>query len=498
MPGWKARYGYPHSVGENERVRAGIYVRISSDDGRALGVRRQREDCAALADRNGWAVVATYEDNDISASTGKPRPAYQRMMRDVTDGHLDALIVWDVDRLTRTPRELEDVIDHADRAGLKLASVGGDIDLATEQGRMLARMKGTVARYEVEQSSRRLRRKHAELAAAGAHNGRRPFGWDLTTDGLTINQAEAAVVRECVARVLAGETLWRIRNDLTARGVTTTTGGPWQTQTLRRMLLRWRNCGVRTHNGEPVAPGQWEPIIDRETHERVVATLTDPGRRSNNRGTAVKYLLTSIATCGACGGPMVGVAEHSYQVRARRADGTATTRPRTYPRSYKCPHAGCMGVSRRMDDVDSLVTRAVIGVLERDGVSVLGGDPTLAASARERVAALEARLALAADQYADDMITGEQLARITGKLRPQLAAEQEHLRAALPADGLGEFAGAGAGAAWEAADVVVRRRVLTALGVRVRVDRVGSGRGSVFDPESVHISFGRHALRAAT
>ena len=63
-------------------------------------------------------------------------------------------------RLTRTPRELEDVIDQADRLGLKLASVGGDIDLATEQGRMMARMKGTVARYEVEQQARRLKAKH--------------------------------------------------------------------------------------------------------------------------------------------------------------------------------------------------------------------------------------------------------------------------------------------------------------------------------------------------
>lgn len=73
--------------------------------------------------------------------------------------------MWDVDRFTRTPRELEDVIDHADRLGSKLASAGGDIDLATEQGRLMARMKGTVARYEVEQQRRRLKAKHRELAA---------------------------------------------------------------------------------------------------------------------------------------------------------------------------------------------------------------------------------------------------------------------------------------------------------------------------------------------
>ncbi len=157
-------------------VPAGIYLRISRDsEGLGLGVKRQLADCEKLVQRLGWEVAQVYEDNDVSATRIKPRPAYTRMMRDVECGLIKAVAVWDVDRLTRTPRELEDVIDHADRLGLKLASVGGDIDLATEQGRMMARMKGTVARYEVEQQRRRLKAKHNELAASGAHIGQAPI-----------------------------------------------------------------------------------------------------------------------------------------------------------------------------------------------------------------------------------------------------------------------------------------------------------------------------------
>ena len=118
-----------------------------------------------------------------------------------------------------------------------------------------------------------------------------------------INSSEATVVRECVERVLSGEGLWTLCLDLNARGITTTTGGPWRTQVLRRMLLRWRNCGIRSHHGEPVGPGQWDSIIERDTHDRVIALLTDPARRSNNRGTAPRYLLTSVAYCGECHGP---------------------------------------------------------------------------------------------------------------------------------------------------------------------------------------------------
>ena len=462
---------------------AAIYVRISRDtQGTGLGVTRQRADCETLARKLGWTVAEVYEDNDVSASKRKPRPAYEQMMIAVERGHIQGVIVWDVDRLTRSPRELEDVIDHADRIGLRLASVGGDIDLATAQGRMMARMKGTVARYEIEQSRRRLKAKHSELAASGAHNGPRPFGWDFRPDRtLAINPAEASVLRECVDRVLAGEGIWKVARDLNDRGITTSTGRPWATQVLRRCLLRWRNCGVRTHRGNEVGPGQWEAIIDRPTHERVVTLLTDPTRRTNNRGTDPRYLLTSVASCGECGRYVVGTNAFDYTLKSGRV--------RHYPHAYKCPHAGCMKVQRRMVDVDALVTGVVVGVLERDGVRLLGGDPGAATAAREHIDALEAKLALSADQFADDAITGEQLQRITKRLRPQLAEARARLASAQPHTTLSDYAGAGIGEAWGRADVATRKRIIRLLGVRIAINRVGAGNGGTFNPESVSIEW---------
>lgn len=464
---------------------AAIYVRISRDtEGSGLGVNRQRRDCQDLAARLGWVVADVYEDNDVSASRTKPRPSYERMMEDVARGAIQAVIVWDVDRLTRTPRELEDVIDHADRVGLKLASVGGDIDLATEQGRMMARMKGTVARYEIEQSRRRLKAKHAELAASGAHIGPRPFGWDFRADrSLTINPAEAAVLRECVERVLAGEGIWKITKDLNERGIPTSTGRTWATQVLRRMLLRWRNCGVRTHNGKEAGPGQWDAIIDRATHERVVALLTDPARKTNNRGTEPKYLLTSVARCGECGGFVVGTSEYTFKLKNGRT--------RTYQRAYKCPTSGCMKVQRRMADVDEHVTRVLLGVLKRDGIQLLGGDPVAAAQAQDRISTLEAKLALAADQFADDTITGEQLQRISERLRPQLDAERTKLRRAQPESALSEFTGSDLEDAWEQSGIETRKQLIRRLGMQITIDRIGPGNARAYDPSAVRIEWGR-------
>jgi len=91
-------------------VRAAIYCRISQDRaGAGLGVTRQQDDCRALCERRGWEVIEVYADNDVSAYSGKVRPAWQRLIGDVQAGNIDAVVGWHVDRLTRSPRELEDV-----------------------------------------------------------------------------------------------------------------------------------------------------------------------------------------------------------------------------------------------------------------------------------------------------------------------------------------------------------------------------------------------------
>lgn len=475
-------------------TRAAIYTRISNDsEGRELGVARQEKDCRSLAKREGYTVAGVYSDNDISASTSSrtPRPEYLRMLDDAEAGRFEVILAYSSSRLTRRPREIEDIIDLHQSHGTQLVYVAsGRPDLSTADGRMSTRLTGNVDTAEAERTAERARRKQQELAEAGRHNGPRPFGWDIvgtkTEQRLVVNQAEAAVVRECVERVLRGDAIWKICLDLNARGVTTSTGGEWKTQVLRRVLLRPRNYGMRRHapHGKKpqLYPGQWQPIVDQQTHERVVALLTDPARRTNNRGTAPKYLLTSVALCGECGRHVVGTNEFTYRLKNGRT--------RVYPHAYKCPHAGCMKVQRRMADVDEHVTRVLLGVLEREGVRLLGGDPLAVEQAQERISALEAKLALAADQFADDALTGEQLQRITAKLRPELEAERARLAKARPAPDMADYCGPGVADAWAAADIEVRKRIIRSLGMQITIRAVGPGNARTYDPDSVTIAWG--------
>ena len=136
------------------------------------GVRRQLKDCEALAARKGWEVAERYVDDDVSAYSGRVRPEYQRMLGDLAAHVVDAVIVWDLDRLHRRPKELEEFFELCEAAGIRsLASVAGDVDLATHDGQFTARILGAVARKESDDKSRRIKRKVLELAQAGRDAG---------------------------------------------------------------------------------------------------------------------------------------------------------------------------------------------------------------------------------------------------------------------------------------------------------------------------------------
>ena len=326
-----------------------MYARISSDrEGDNLAISRQLADCEQLAERRGWTVVERYVDSDISAYSGKRRPEYLRMLDDIEIGAIEAVLVYHADRLHRHPRELEDFIDICQRSKAKMATVSGDLDLSTHEGQLLARITGAVARKESDDKSRRIRRKHEELALKGkiSGGGSRPFGYEA--DKLTLRPEEAEVVRECAQRVLAGDSLRSICTDLNDAGIATATGKQWTSQTLRRMLMNPRMSGQRTHHGEIVAKAEWPPILTVRQTQQLQAKLGDPDRRTNRASR--RYLLTRLLRCWHCQGALVA---------RPRADGS---------RRYVCAtgpnFGGCGKTTVVAAPVEQFVSEAVLHRLE--------------------------------------------------------------------------------------------------------------------------------------
>ena len=454
-------------------MEAAIYARISKDDGSGLGVARQVKDCTAEAERRGWAVQGVYVDNDVSASSHAPRPEWQRLVADVEARRVTAIVVWSAERLTRKPREAEDVIEWVERYGLLLANIGGDVDLSTPDGRMMYRIRGAISRHESEQSSRRIRRKFLERAEQGKPHGKVAYGYKRVAGRDQLDPEQAEVIKEAAAKLLSGESMRSIVAAFNREGLPSPRGGRWEPATLRQILLRDRNAGLRRHQGTVIGRGEWEPIYDLATHERVVALLTDPARRTN-AGARISHLLTGIARCGLCGGAMRVIPEQTLQSGKR------------VQKKYGC--RVCFKVSRKVNDVDAVVEAVILARLaEPDAASALAtGDPEAAQTLQTQIESAHARLALAADAFADGELTGEQLRRVSAKLRPQIERWQAALAACAPTPGFPELAGADAAARWANAPIDVRRAVVDAL-VAVTIAPQGSGRP--FDPATVEISW---------
>jgi site-specific DNA recombinase len=331
-------------------VRAGIYARISSDrEGDRLGVARQIEDCERLAERKGWRVVEQYVDDDVSAWSGRKRPEYARSLADLEAGAINGLLVYDLDRLHRQPSELESFIALCQRLRLtSVASVSGEIDLTTADGQFQARILGAVAKKESDDKSRRIRRKHEEIAASGgvSGGGSRPYGYEA--DKVTLRAGEAAVVKECAKRLLAGEPLRSIVRDLDQRGVKSAGGGSWSPQSLRRMLASPRISGQRAHHGEIVADAQWPGIVSPSEGAEIRAVLANPQRRTNK--TARRYLLGGILVCGHCGERLVARPRSGGQRRYACARGPG--------------FSGCGKTYINADQVEAFVTDAVLHRLD--------------------------------------------------------------------------------------------------------------------------------------
>ncbi len=452
-------------------MKAGIYTRISSDiAGEHLGVKRQEEDCRALCEQRGWTVAEIYCDNDRSAfDPRKARPRYQAMLDAVRRGDFEVIVVWHPDRLHRQTRELVGFIDTVNAAGARVETVtAGHYDLSTPSGRFSARTLGVVGEYESEHKSERVRRKLKQNAAAGRHHGgSRPYGWQ--EDRVTARESEAAVIREMTARLLTGEPVHALAAELNGRGERTATGRPWRHVTLRSMVLRARNAGIRSYLGEPVGPGRWERIVEPADFHALVARLTAPGRRTTPGRYGKTHLLSGVARCGVCGEAMrVG--------RGKKYKGVSRS-------IYRCSGRTC--VSRDQEWVDALVSEIVVRRLSRpDATDLLRQDEDdEAAKAARRVDELRERLNDAAEAYAAGRLTIGQITTISAALEPQIAdamtAAADPQRVLLLENVIGER---DVREVWDGLPAIHRREIVAAL---LSIQIMPTRRGPTHDPASV-------------
>jgi|APEBP8051073058_1049385.scaffolds.fasta_scaffold00176_34 site-specific DNA recombinase len=282
-----------------ETGTATIYTRISQDKrGQGAGSERQLQDCRELCAARGWTIVGEFDDPNITATKGKVRPAFEALLA----SDPERVVVWDVDRLLRSPKELERIID----LGLQVhavtqSSIG--LDLESVNGRAMARIAVAMAAQEGEHKAERVARQAEDRAAEGRPKwGRRPFGYNRDA---TICEAEAQHVREAYGLIIGGSSVSSVARDWNGLGLTTTGGKPWSAVMVSELLRSARNAGILVFRGAEIGPGTWDGIVTETTYRAAMRVFATPGRRHGGDGKR-KYLLTGVALCGVCDGPVTG------------------------------------------------------------------------------------------------------------------------------------------------------------------------------------------------
>lgn len=454
-------------------MSAVIYTRQSLDKtGQAAGVARQLEECKSLAARKGIEVVEELSDNDTSATTGVRRPSFERLLSLVESGVVDTVIVWHTDRLYRRTRDLERIIDAAEK-GLHVVTVqAGDFDLNTPSGRLFARNLANVATFEGEHRTARQKASYRQRAEAGEwHFSHRPFGF--RRDGSSVVQVpgEAETVRDLMFRYYErGESRHSLMKWLNNHGVTTPRGREWTIPTLRDLLTNARYAGITTYNGvELGAPAKWDAIIELEDWRRWQTAAAKRKRKSTF--TAARYLLTGIARCGVCGG-VIYAKERSRPSQAGRYQ-------------YVCHTNLC--VARQLDKVDELVEALVVGRLSSPDVleSLRPQAEPVAALTAER-AIVSSRLENLAELVADGTLDAHGAREAAKPLRAKAEALDARIEAVRGVEGLplDELA-KDAPAKWASLSLTQKRLIIRSLAT-ITIERQPT---RYFDPSAIRIEW---------
>ncbi|KXP02206.1 recombinase family protein [Tsukamurella tyrosinosolvens] len=437
-------------------MQALIYCRISRDrSGEHAGVQRQEADCRELAASLGWDVADVLVDNDVSATKSRPRPAFVRLIDLLSSGAYGGLLFWHPDRAYRRLEDLGSLIEVAKANNVAIRTVkAGEIDLTTASGILQAEILASVAKHETARMAERVKRAKAEtLAQGGYRGGPRPFGYE--SDGMTIRESEAALVREAAAHVLDGGSLRRLTIDWNDRGHVTARGREWRVSTIRHILLTPRVAGLVPINGrstDDAGKAQWPGIISEDDWRAVVAILRDPARTTTTSYEIAHQGVGGAYLCGVCG-------------------ATVNTVKSEVGRSYKCSKS--THLSAKKSSVDEFVDELVIGRLSMpDAVEAFagrgGGDAGALRAERDR---LDSALAERVDMLDAGDLSVEQFRRSSGRLREQLAAVDRKLAAESERSPLADLLFADDVAEhWKSLTPAVRSQVIKALMV-VRILR---------------------------
>src|SRR5258708_1099252 len=231
--------------------RCAVYTRKSSEEGLEQAfnsLHAQREACEAYIKsqaHEGWKLVKTaYDDGGLSGGSME-RPALQRLLADVAAGRINVIVVYKVDRLTRSLADFARIVETLDSQGASFVSITQQFNTTTSMGRLTLNVLLSFAQFEREVTGERIRDKIAASKRKGMWmGGSLPLGYDVRDRQLVVNEAEAKTVREIFEAYVRVGTVTEVQDELRRRGIlskrwTSSTGRTWGGVHFSRGALYW-------------------------------------------------------------------------------------------------------------------------------------------------------------------------------------------------------------------------------------------------------------------
>jgi DNA invertase Pin-like site-specific DNA recombinase len=483
---------------------AAIYARVSKvtgEQGRSVG--QQDNECRAVVEREGWRLDDrhVFVDDDRSASryARGGRPGFEELQGALRTGAVGVLVLWESSRGSRRNSEWAAMLELCRDRGVLVHVVVHERTYDPRIGRDMKTLQqdGVDSEYEAEQTRVRILRDVRTNAAKGRPHGRLLYGYRREYEAgpkgaVLVGQFEepgqAAVVRELARRLLSGESCYAVAKDLNTRGVPTASKDAlWTGERIKRLMINPGYAGLRVLNGEVIGEAIWKGIITRAEHERLVARLTDPARRTV-RDPSVRHMLTSAARCGVCDSRMrvqkMTRGDYLAYVCAGRPPGN-NTGGRTAPMCAAIKAPWLEGYVR-----DVVLTRYLRPDAAR--LFVRSDSAERVAAAQAEVGRIERRLAEVADEVIAEKMSPGMAAKIEAGLLPQLDAARERARPAAgapPAHAALTAPGIDVEAVWDTLTPAQRREIITAMMTVKVLPIVTRANPRKFDPARVSIEW---------
>ena len=281
--------------------RCAAYTRKSSEEGLEQefnSLHAQREACEAyMASQKseGWVPLGGhYDDGGFSGGTLE-RPGLKALIADIEDGLVDVVVVYKIDRLSRSLADFAKLVDVFDRNGVTFVSVTQSFNTTTSMGRLTLNILLSFAQFEREVTAERIRDKFAASRAKGIWmGGWAPLGYDVKDRKLVVNPAEAKTVRMIFERFVEIGSATVLAKALRAEGVTTKRGSPIDKGFVYKTLNNRIYLGEAVHKGLSY-PGEHKAIIDQSRWDKAREVLKrSPRQRASNTRAQTPALLRGL------------------------------------------------------------------------------------------------------------------------------------------------------------------------------------------------------------